>query len=195
MINILISIMIYGAGFTFDDGPSTKYTPQILDILKKYKIKAVFCWPSSRLYGKRLKIAKRALKEGHILCNHSVTHPEFNKLSRRKQIAQIVKAQKTYKKKLNYVPKYFRPPHGIITRTMRRTVKRLGMKMLLWNIDTKDWYPKTTSYRIYRRTITKWKKRRKKGKNSIILFHDVKRKTARILEKIILYMKKNKKFH
>ena len=61
---------------TFDDGPNSLYTPRILDILKKYKVKATFF-----LIGKNVeaypKIAKRIADEGHCIGNHSYSHPDF----------------------------------------------------------------------------------------------------------------------
>lgn len=189
---ILLTLMLNGLTFTFDDGPSIKYTPHILDTLKKHNVTAVFCWPAYNLLNKRkLAIAKRALREGHILCNHSLTHPVFSKLSRKRQIREIVKSQKIYKDKLNYVPKFFRPPHGVITKTMRKTVKKLGMKMLLWDIDSRDWSFKTSRKKLYKKVISRWIKRRRRGKNSIVILHDVNYKTAGMIDKIITRVKKD----
>jgi peptidoglycan/xylan/chitin deacetylase (PgdA/CDA1 family) len=184
--------MLNGLTFTFDDGPSLKYTPHILDVLKKHKVKAVFCWPAyNLLHKKKLAIAKRALREGHILCNHSLTHTPFSRLSKKRQVEEIVKTQKIYKDKLNYVPKFFRPPCGVITKTMRKTLKRLKITLLYWDIDPRDWSFRTSRRTIYKRVISQWIKRRKKGKNSIVLFHDINHKTASMIDKIITRVEKD----
>lgn len=186
-----------GAVFTFDDGP-TKHTVKILDVLKKHKIKAVFCMPAVNLYRKgALKIAKRAIKEGHTICNHSWNHPNFSKLSKYQQERQFIRSQRTFKKLLGFKPKYFRPPFGVITRHMWFLIRYNKMKMLYWHIDSSDWSPKTTRYIMYHRVIRLWKRRhrvrKKKGKPDIIIFHDTNWRTSSTIEKIIIRIKKGYK--
>jgi len=188
---ILLSLLIGNAVFTFDDGPNLRYTPLILDVLKKHNVKAVFCWPGKNLNSKnKLKIAKRALKEGHTLCNHSYNHPNFRKLSPVAQRWQIDKTQSIYKAKLNYKPKFFRAPGGAETKTMLSTVKWYKMYMLRWNIDSRDWCNKKwcgrlTTAQMYKKIVRKLKNK----KNNIILFHDSGYKAYKILEKLILHIK------
>lgn len=60
---------------TFDDGPSTTNTPQILDILKKYDVKATFCILGSQVNSERTKeLLKREFAEGHAIANHTYSH-------------------------------------------------------------------------------------------------------------------------
>lgn len=178
-----------GLVFTFDDGPS-KYTIKLLNILKKHKVKAVFCIPAYNLKSKRLlRIAKRAAKEGHLICNHSYTHPRFDRLSKAAQTYQFKKSQQLFKKH-KFKIEYFRPPFGIITSHMRYLVKKYNLKVLMWDIDTRDWSPKTSRQQIYNRVIRKWKRFRKKGKTGVVLFHDVNWKTVSIIKRIIIKINK-----
>jgi len=176
---------------TFDDGPRTITTPKILDILKKHNVKAVFCWPSSNFNSSRIKIARRAIKEGHTLCNHSVSHPVFSRISPRHQKYQIWRAQFIYIKYLNYKPKYFRPPAGIITQTMRSELNGGGLKLLMWHptLNSEDWKRSTTEQQIYSKVIKGWLRLKRQGKTGIILFHDTNRKTANVLDRIITRIK------
>lgn len=180
-----------GLVFTFDDGPSLKYTPKVLDILKKHKVKAVFCIPAVNLLDKRrVVIAKRALKEGHAICNHSYSHPDFGKISKTKQRWEILHSQRIFKNKLGITPKYFRPPCGVITRYMRQVLKENNLKLLYWDIDPRDWSPRTTAYQIYYKVIRGWLRLRKRGKTGVVLFHDVNKRTISVIEKIIIRVKK-----
>ena len=186
-----------GLTFTFDDGP-TEHTIKILNILKKHKIRAIFCIPAINLYNKKRRaIAKRAIREGHIMCNHSFSHLFFSKLTKKQQRWQILGPQWIFKKLLGVVPKYFRPPFGVITKYMRVLLKRYGVKMLYWscapNLDSGDWNPRTSPSMIYNRIIKNWIKLRKKNKNGVALFHDTHWRTASVLEKIILRVKKGYK--
>lgn len=194
MNKILLALLINGLLFTFDDGPRLSTTPRILDVLKKNKVRAVFCIPSVNLLNpKKLKLVKRAVKEGHLICNHSYGHPLFNRISPAKQRWQIRHSQSLFKKYLGIKPIYFRPPGGVRTRFMLRYLKRIGMRLLMWDIDSRDWEPRTSKRWIYKKVITKWKRRRRVGKNSIVLFHDTNRKTARLLDRIIKRVKKDVK--
>jgi len=193
MYTILLALSLNGLVFTFDDGPSPKTTPYILNILKKHNVKAVFCWPSVNLRGKeRIAIAKRAIREGHTLCNHSYSHPNFSKISIKRQLYEMKRSMRDYKRILNYRPKFFRPPCGVVTRTMRRYAALHGMKILIWHwrLDSHDWKPRTTSSQMYNHIIKGWLYLRKRGLGGIALFHDYRMKTLKIIEKIIIRVKR-----
>ena len=135
-----------------------------------------------------MAIAKRALKEGHIICNHSYNHPNFARISANEQLRQIVISQKIIKKKLGIYPSFFRPPYGVITTAIRKVTKEHNLTILMWHIDPRDWASSSTPASIYNKIIWGWTKR--KGKQSILLFHDTKINTVLALEKIIKKIKK-----
>jgi peptidoglycan/xylan/chitin deacetylase (PgdA/CDA1 family) len=66
---------------TYDDGPHEIYTPQILDLLKKFNVKATFYIVGSRINNKTLPILKRMIEEGHILANHTWDHAKLTTVS------------------------------------------------------------------------------------------------------------------
>lgn len=130
---------------TFDDGPDAKYTEQILDILKRYNIKATFF-----LLGKNMQeypeVAKRIMREDHAIGNHSYDHVDLRKLS--KEIAfesQIEKTQVIFDEQLGFRPVIFRPPYGAVKDEQIAYFAQQGIKIINWSIDTFDWDSKQNS--------------------------------------------------
>lgn len=177
-------LTLFSLIFTFDDGPRVGTTEKILDTLKDNNIKAIFCIPVGNLYSsKRLLIAQRILREGHTICNHSFSHPVFSKISPIKQRWEIRYSQQIFREKLGVTPRYFRPPCGVITSVMRSEVRLLGMTILMWDIDSRDWKPRTSQDDIIKNVLAG--KKKYPNKIQTVLFHDTNKKTASILQKLI----------
>ena len=130
---------------TFDDGPDPVFTPQILDTLKKYQVKATFF-----VIGKNIKnypeIAKRIVDEGHILANHSYSHPKLNNLSPITVDTEISGTDEVLNKLVNVKTDFFRTPYNdiygfntendlIILKELRK-YNKLAVED---DVDTKDW--------------------------------------------------------
>ncbi|GAA2859848.1 hypothetical protein Acy02nite_55960 [Actinoplanes cyaneus] len=122
---------------TFDDGPS-KYTPQVLDILKRYHVKATFCMLGQNA-GTYRKAAQRIVREGHRLCDHSWNHPDFTDLSNSAARSQVVRAQNRISAVTGRTPKVFRFPYGASNARTRIVVRNQGLRILGWTVDTRDW--------------------------------------------------------
>ncbi|XVV08590.1 polysaccharide deacetylase family protein [Actinoplanes sp. CA-131856] len=148
---------------TFDDGPS-KYTPQILDILKRNNVKATFCMLGNNV-GPYAATARRVVREGHRLCNHSRSHPNFTKLSNAAAKSQITWTQNKIYSVTKVKPKVFRFPYGASNSRTRTVVRNQNLRILGWTVDTRDWSRPGTS------TITS---RAVKGarNGAVILMHD-----------------------
>ena len=130
---------------TFDDGPDAKYTEQILDILKTYNIKATFF-----LLGKNMQeypdVAKRIMKEGHSIGNHSYDHVDMRKLSKEAAFdSQIERTQVIFEEQLCFRPVIFRPPYGAVKDEQIAYFAQQGLKIINWSIDTFDWDAKQNS--------------------------------------------------
>ncbi|WP_409340881.1 polysaccharide deacetylase family protein [Paenibacillus sp. MBLB4367] len=123
---------------TFDDGPDTKYTPQILDILKEHQVKATFF-----LVGKQIElhpdIVKRIVNEGHAIGNHSWGHRQLNKLTTEEIKQDLDKTDQLLKSILGEAPVMFRAPYGAVSKTLIDEVKSSGREMVNWSVDTRDW--------------------------------------------------------
>jgi peptidoglycan/xylan/chitin deacetylase (PgdA/CDA1 family) len=126
---------------TFDDGPDPVNTPRMLDLLRRYKIKATFC-----LIGVRARahpeLVRRIVAEGHSLCNHSWRHlltlgrqsPDAIRADLARTLAVIHAAAPGAK------VRYFRAPGGNFTPQMINIARSLGMSApLYWQVDPSDW--------------------------------------------------------
>ncbi|WP_433943095.1 polysaccharide deacetylase family protein [Paenibacillus sp. SN-8-1] len=123
---------------TFDDGPDNRYTPQILDILKDNQVKATF-FLVGRQIDKDPSVVKRIFSEGHEIGNHTVNHPNLNKMEVQ-QISQEVENNNAKIKKLTgYTPVLFRSPYGNASEQVKEVLKDSHLLLINWSVDTRDW--------------------------------------------------------
>jgi peptidoglycan-N-acetylglucosamine deacetylase len=123
---------------TFDDVPDPRFTPQVLDILKKYEVRATFFIVGSRAE-KHPDLVKRMVKEGHIVGNHSYNHPEFSKLTMNAFRKQILHTGEIIRNLTGYTPKMIRPPYGDINEQQLQWAARQQYSIVNWNVDSLDW--------------------------------------------------------
>ncbi|AIQ58962.1 polysaccharide deacetylase family protein [Paenibacillus borealis] len=123
---------------TFDDVPDPRFTPQLLDVLHKYNVKATFFVVGSRAE-KHPGLVARILREGHAIGNHSYNHPEFSKLSMNEFRTQIVRTENIIQVLAGYKPRLIRPPYGDISEQQLKWAKSHGYKLVNWNVDSLDW--------------------------------------------------------
>ncbi|MFC7441678.1 polysaccharide deacetylase family protein [Laceyella putida] len=123
---------------TFDDGPDLHFTPQVLDMLKKHRVKATFF-----LVGKRAQfhpeIVKRIVAEGHVIGNHSYYHANLPKLNHKHFRDEILRTESMLKKLTGYAPKLVRPPYGTINEKQIKWLARKQYTVVNWNVDSLDW--------------------------------------------------------
>ena len=123
---------------TFDDGPDPIFTPLILDKLKKYGVKATFFLLGSNVE-KFPEMVKRISAEGHIIGNHTYSHPNLTQVSDEEYHDQIQKSDALIQKLIGYKPRFFRPPYGAINENQIRWATEQRMMVVQWGIDTLDW--------------------------------------------------------
>ena len=125
---------------TFDDGPHPKETNQVLDVLKKYNIKATFfiAGKHANWYPKALV---RASKEGHEIGNHTFNHPDISNLTKSQLEEEILKCEDILIKLTGKKPTLFRPPYGSYKQEeLALIAKKLKYKIVLWtSVDARDW--------------------------------------------------------
>ncbi len=149
---------------TFDDGPHPRYTPQILEILDEYKIKATFfvVGVNAQNYPDTME---SVIKKGHEIGNHTYSHPHVSCLNPETLKNEVEKCESTIYGLTDYKTKLFRPPEGMIDADVRSVLRSLDYKVILWDIDTLDW-ANTPSETIAHNVI----KNIKSG--DIVLMHD-----------------------
>src|SRR5699024_5164019 len=102
---------------TFDDDPDVTVTPQILNLLDQYNIKATF-FMLARNVNKFPHIAKEVAKQGHEIANHSINHMNLNKAKRSQIEKEIIESKSIIEKVTGVKPKLFRPPYGEYNNTV-----------------------------------------------------------------------------
>lgn len=163
---------------TFDDGPNPATTNQALDTLSKYGIKATFFVLGKNVSGNE-EILKRMKSDGHVIGNHSWSHPVLSKLSLDEAKKQITDTEDALTKVLGSSSKLMRPPYGAITDDIRNS---LDLSFIMWDVDSLDWKSKNEAS-----ILTEIQREVKNG--SIILMHDIHVETVNALPKVIDYLK------
>lgn len=177
---------------TFDDGPHMSNTPIILDVLKRHGVKAMFFQLGSVFDGQyigsenvktTLQIQERLLKEGHVVANHTYSHPNMSKLAFEAARAQITSAQTfigaASKGSANQT-RFFRPPYGDSDYKTLLAIEDAGLYPLFWNIDSRDWEAKTP-----RQLVDNTIKAAEEMDGGIVLLHDIHDVTAQALSDLI----------
>jgi peptidoglycan/xylan/chitin deacetylase (PgdA/CDA1 family) len=119
---------------TFDDGPHPIYTPQLLDILSKYHVKATFFMVGASMKRYPL-IVKQVVAKGHSLGNHTYTHPlNLTVYPKTKIIQELSKGEVTISRFVRKPVFIFRPPRGRLNQKVIRTATLKGYKIILWSI-------------------------------------------------------------
>ena len=162
---------------TFDDGPDGNTTPQALDILAKYKIKATFFVQGKNIAGNE-SILKRMQSEGHEVGNHSWNHPILTKLSLEDAKKQLTDTEDAITKVLGKSSKLMRPPYGAISDDIRNS---LDLSFIMWDVDSLDWKSKNEAAIL---TVIQ----RQVSNGSIILMHDIHQTSVNSLPKVIEYL-------
>ncbi|MBR4881583.1 MAG: polysaccharide deacetylase family protein [Clostridia bacterium] len=123
---------------TFDDGPHYKYTGEILDILKKYDVRATFFTVGTNVE-RFPELVQRELSEGHEVANHTYSHKHMAKLTEAQFKDEVKGWEDVIYEGHEYTSDLFRPPEGILTDGEKQVISELGYDVVLWSIDTRDW--------------------------------------------------------
>lgn len=172
--------------FTFDDGPSVKNTPKLLDVLANYNIQAVFFVLGEKLQTPTARaIIERARKEGHTIGNHSFDHSNLRTLSTTQVIEQIKQTENLILECTGSGCDLFRPPYGATNSHIAAALKTLGYTQVLWNVDTMDW-----KYKQQGAWVDYGLQQIKAREDSIVLMHDIHTSTVSHLETFIQKIKR-----
>jgi peptidoglycan/xylan/chitin deacetylase (PgdA/CDA1 family) len=123
---------------TFDDGPTEKYTPQILAILKKYNIKATFFMVGMNAEH-HPDLVKMVLADGHAVNNHSQTHPMLTKLNDNQLQIEVRKPKDIIYKETGKNTACLRYPYGASNSHVRDVIRQNGMVPLAMGFNSFDY--------------------------------------------------------
>lgn len=151
---------------TFDDGPHPTYTNQILDILKEYDVKATF-FVLGKFAEAYPDIIIRQWQEGHEIGNHTYSHVDAKRVSKKVLYDEYKKTQEIIENLINHQPRLFRPPYGSFDSQALDIMEMHDSIIVLWSAhqDSKDWSNPDVE-EIVNTTLSNIRN------GDIILFHD-----------------------
>ncbi|MFF4272903.1 polysaccharide deacetylase family protein [Streptomyces sp. NPDC001536] len=123
---------------TFDDGPDPRYTPDILDTLAEYDVRAMF-FVCGEMAVDNKDLLARMSEEGHAVGNHTWSHPLLTRLSRGRIRSEMERTCDVIEEAYGERPEWFRAPYGAWNRAAFQLGAELGMEPLAWTVDTLDW--------------------------------------------------------
>ncbi|MDE6278428.1 MAG: polysaccharide deacetylase family protein [Paramuribaculum sp.] len=146
------------AYLTFDDGPIPDVTPWVLDILKRYGVKATFFMVGDNVK-RNPELLERIKAEGHSWGNHTMHHMQGRDTTTRRYLRDVTLADELIGSPL------FRPPHGLLRYGQAKIVRR-HYNLIMYDLVTRDYSRRLTPDDV----VNNVKRYARNG--SIIVFHD-----------------------
>lgn len=159
---------------TFDDGPHPKYTPLLLDGLKKRGVKASF-FVTGKNAEQYPELIRRMDEEGHLIGNHTYSHLQLSGKNRERFREELVRTNKIIREITGKDVEFVRPPYGSWDKSFEAD---LNMFPVLWNVDPLDWSSRNAE-NVARKVISA------AGDGSVILMHDEYASTVTAALKIV----------
>jgi len=157
---------------TFDDGPIPEITEFVLDELNKHNAKATFFCIGDNIR-KHPHIYTKIIENNHSVGNHTFNHLKGWNTSLEEYLENTNLCEEQFEKSsnlepqtLNLKPKLFRPPYGRITASQAKALRKLGYKIIMWNVLSVDYSQSISPEKCIENVL----KNTKSG--SIIVFHD-----------------------
>ncbi|MGO3813033.1 polysaccharide deacetylase family protein [Mesonia sp.] len=166
---------------TFDDGPSNN-SLQILEILKKHQVKATFFCIGHRV-DEHPDIAKKIIKEGHTIGNHTYSHAQnMGFFSSKMMLREIESCNRAIAAVTGKTPHFYRPPFGISNPKIKKALRITEMQPVGWSVRSFDALL-TSKDLIYKNVIRQVKS------GDVILLHDDRVLTQDVLERLLIFLK------
>lgn len=163
---------------TFDDGPTPEITERVLEILDKHQIKATFFCIGNNVR-KHPEIVQKILSKQHSVGNHTYSHLKGWKTLTKTYISNSeaceIKLNSLFKIRNS---KLFRPPYGKITPWQSYKLRKLGYKIIMWDVLSKDYDASISAEKCYENVI------QNVSSGSIIVFHDSNKAKENILNSL-----------
>ena len=127
---------------TFDDGPNPAVTPRLLDLLDRYDARATF-FVIGRFVRECGGLTREIAVRGHVLANHTETHPNLFWLPPGAVRQELLRCQDALSDATGSGARYFRPPYGFRNPWVVGTARALGMETVMWTLIPGDWKART----------------------------------------------------
>lgn len=155
---------------TYDDGPNDRSTPDLLQLLDRFQVKATFF-----LIGKFVRQQPRLVREvhaaGHLVGNHTMNHPFLANKPVRFIQDELLRCNRLLEDTLGAPVRYFRAPFGGRRPAVLRCARELGLEPVQWNVQGNDWEPIGVAG-ILRRIRRGMRQAERQHRGSNILLHD-----------------------
>lgn len=123
---------------TYDDGPNDPWTGKLLDVLDQHAVKATF-FLIGHYVELRPEIAREVARRGHVIGNHTYTHPNLIFSSKSASQSELSGTERALEQAVGEHSRLFRPPFGARRPATLRTVKGAGLETIMWSVKPWDW--------------------------------------------------------
>lgn len=154
--------------FTYDDGPNDVHSERLLEVLSEHQVRATF-FLIGNFVRARPQIARRIASAGHLIGNHTQSHPNLLFLSSRGIRQEISDSSKAIADVVGSKISWFRPPFGARRPLVLSIARQLGLNPVMWSVTCFDWKP-TTAAVVEANARKKIDNDRDRG--HIVLLHD-----------------------
>ena len=167
---------------TFDCGYENGNTAQILDVLKAHGAPAAFFVVGNYLTSEP-ELVRRMAEEGHIVGNHTWSHPDMSGISDQTAFSQqLEKVRDAYREVTGQeMPMYYRPPQGIYSQENLAMAKELGYRTVFWSLAYVDW--KQDAQPSEQEALEKLTSRIHNG--AVVLLHNTSSTNAAVLDRVL----------
>lgn len=168
-------VLIAGANqneiaLTYDDGPNDVVTERLLELLARYQVRASF-FLIGGFVRQRPQIVRDIAAAGHLIGNHTMTHPWLAWQSAVRIREEIAGCNAALEDVLGYPIRYFRAPHGARSPVVLRIARELGLTPVQWNVMAQDWQP-IGAEEIAARAVRGITENQRRGRASNVVLHD-----------------------
>lgn len=123
---------------TYDDGPNDPHTLRLLEVLARHNVNATF-FLIGRYVQQRPDIVREIVKAGHVVGNHTFTHPLLIFKSAAQVRKELTDCRAAIEAAIGKHSNFFRPPFGGRRPAVLRIARELGLEPVMWNVTGFDW--------------------------------------------------------